>query len=124
MSFADDWERCAPWLQAALDAGGARTHSLADVEALVRARDAVFWPGRRSALVTLEQAHPKAKALHLWLFGGDLDECLNIFRPAWERYARASGCDLITITGRAGWERTLKQFGYRPLARLFAKDIS
>jgi len=122
VSFAADWARCAPWLDAALAHAG-RTHSLSDVQALVEAGEARFWAGRASALVAALERDPGERRLLLWLAGGDRAELEDMLLPQAEAWGRACGCRRVLLIGRAGWERTLKSKGYAPLARLIAKDL-
>lgn len=122
MSFADDWARCAPWLDAALAHAG-RTHSLADVQDLVAAGDARFWSGRGCALVAAVEQDPGERRLLIWLAGGDREELENSLLPLAEAWGRIEGCRRAVVIGRAGWERALKSKGYAPLARLIAKEL-
>ncbi len=122
MSFDEDWARCAPWLDAALAHAG-RTHSLADVYALVALGEARFWPGRNCALVAAIERDPRELRLLIWLAGGDRDELEAELLPMAETWGRAAGCRRAVVIGRAGWERALKTKGYAPLARLIAKEL-
>jgi hypothetical protein len=122
VSFAEDWVRCAPWLDAALaHAGG--THGLDNVRGLVEAGEARFWVGRASAAVTLVERDPGGPRLMIWLAGGDLRELQDDLLPLAEAWGRAAGCRRAMVVGRAGWERSLKAKGYAPLARVIAKDL-
>ncbi|HYE43415.1 MAG TPA: hypothetical protein VEA15_08480 [Caulobacteraceae bacterium] len=111
-----EWLRCAAWLEAALDG----SHSLDDVWAGVQAGEFHFWPGRRSAAVGELVRHPQRADYHVWLAGGELDELLEMERAA-SAFARALGCQRITLHGRRGWERVLKD--YRPVFVALAKDL-
>lgn len=122
MSLEAEWARCSPWIDAALAHAG-RTHDLADVLELIKAGDAQFWPGRGAAMVTEVTDFPRAKVLSLWLAGGDLGELINELRPKAEAWGRAQGCAQVTILGRSGWERALRDCGYEPAARLVMKDL-
>jgi len=120
MSDPSEWERCGPWLAAALDRAG-NTHALEDVRAMVEAGEAHFWPGRRCALVTRINEYPRLKALSWWLIGGDdLSEVLA-FLPLLERWARELGCRRMEGVGRRGWERVT---GFRPLAVFMVRDLT
>jgi hypothetical protein len=121
-TFEAEWARCGPWLQAALDHSG-DTHTLTDVEAMVRRRDARFWAGRQAAMVTLIEDEPRQRRFIIWLAGGELSELVNEMRPAAEVWARLRGCQRVLIVGRPGWERALAAEGYAPLARLIAKEL-
>ncbi len=122
MTRADDWARCAPWLEAALDHAGG-THALEDVRALVLTGAARFWAGRDAALVAIVEDDPRARRLLIWLAGGARAELESELLPRAEGWGRARGCRRALIIGRPGWERSLKTKGYAPLARLIAKDL-
>lgn len=120
-AFRAEWSRCAPWIEAALEHAG--THTLADVEALVRTRECRFWAGREAALITEVQVWPQRKVLLLWLAGGDLDELRDELRPMAEAYGRDQGCDVVRISGRQGWVRALRGEGYEPVSWSCAKEL-
>lgn len=120
MTFEDEWARCAPWIEAALEHGGA-THALEDIEALVRAREARFWAGREAAVVTEVQTWPRMKVLNVWLAGGDLAELRDELRPLVEAYGVAEGCQRMLVPGRQGWARAL---GYRPQFWICTKELT
>lgn len=117
-----EWERCSPWLGAALERDG--THNLDDVLAMVLADDAQFWPGERSAVITEILTLPKVRALHVWLAGGDMDELIENMLPVIEDFARRAGCDRFSVAGRHGWERVLKNKGFEPAWRVVAKELT
>lgn len=122
MSWAAEWRRCAPWLQAALDHAG-RTHRLDDVLAMVLRGDARFWPAAGSALVAAIENDPGERRLLIWLAGGDRDEVEGQLLPQAEAWGRENRCRRSLVIGRPGWERTLKTKGYAPLARIIAKEL-
>lgn len=111
------WERCTDWLQAALDG----SHTLDDVWAGVEAGEFHFWPGAACAAVGELVEHPRRRDYHVWLAGGDLRELTEMERSA-SAFARALACDRITIHGRRGWARALKD--YRPVYLALAKELS
>lgn len=117
-----DWARCAPWIDAALTHAG-RSHELADVQEMVAQDQAQFWPGDRAAMVTLVEDEPRERRLLIWLAGGELEELVNLLRPAAERWAQEQGCRRVLVIGRPGWERALAPEGYAPLARIIAKEL-
>ena len=118
----DEWERCAPWIEAAL-ARGMGFHTLEDVLDQCVAGRAVFWPGKRSAVVTEFQFYPRAKALNYWLIGGDLDELLDEMAPHIEAWAKAEGCTDVTGAGRRGWERPLAARGFQTAGIVMRKRL-
>lgn len=120
MTLDAEWNRCAPWIQAALDHSG-NTFGLDDVRAMVDAEDAQFWPGCDCAIVTQIEVHPLAKVLVFWLAGGDLNELVSQLRPRIEAWAAGRGCNRSLIIGRPGWGRALPD--YDPIARVFSKEL-
>lgn len=124
MTFEDEWSRCGPWIQAALD-HAANTHDLGHVEAMVRAGEAQFWPREACAAVTQIVRHPNFSALHLWLAGGDLDALVSDLRPAIEAWAIcAHGVTRATVLGRSGWGKPLGPHGYKTTSRLLVKELT
>ena len=103
--FLTQWQRCRPWVLAALEPGCATEAELFDDLVAGRAQ---LWAGERAAIVTQTVAEGD---LHVWLAGGDLGEILAL-RPGIEAWARGQGCVRITIDGRHGWARVLRGFGY------------
>lgn len=120
--FSREWARCAPWIAAALEFGR-DTHSLNDVLAEVLAGEAQFWPGERSAVVTEMHEHPRLRAVHLWLCGGDLTELVEGMLPAIEAWARANNCSRLSTCGRKGWDRVLKPKGFEPAFHVAIKEL-
>lgn len=98
-----EWERCRGWIEPALDAAG-NTHTIEDVLQAVLRGDAHFWPGKRAAAVTEITQYPRARAMNIWLAGGNLREIVRIERSI-EQWAKALGCDRVTCAGRPGWGR-------------------
>lgn len=116
MSFEEDWSRCAPWLQRALDRGGTQGFALDEVRRRVTEGGAHFWPGQRSAGVS-----EVTRDFHIWLFGGELTEMWAMERAVSD-WSRANGLSRVTIKGRKGWERVLAPIGYRA-ETLLVKDL-
>lgn len=122
MTFEAEWVRCSPWLDAALAHSG-RSHNLDDVAAMVRMGQAYFWPAANGAGVALIEDNPQDRRLVIWLAGGERSALEHELLPQVEDWGRANGCTLALIVGRPGWERSLKTYGYAPVARLIAKDL-
>ena len=96
------WAVARRWLLPALQDG-----TEADLLRDLYRGEARMWLGERAAIVTQHVD----RCLHVWLAGGDLREIVEM-RVGVEAYARALGCQEITITGRRGWERVLRQHGF------------
>ena len=105
-----EWQRCKHWIADAL--ARIDTHTLVDVELGMATGIYVFWPATRSAAITEVHIFPRAKHMHLFLAGGDLDELKGMV-PMWQSWARFNGCSKLTLAGRRGWERALKDQGWK-----------
>lgn len=115
------FDRCAPWLAAALDECPIRTHELPHVREALDAGRAQLWPTANSAVVTTISEHPTGiKTMCLWLGGGDLGEIQRTVAQV-ASFARSEGCAHLTIQGRKGWARALP--GFRAASTLVYKDL-
>ena len=120
-AFDREFARCAPWLQAALDEGD-NTHTLEDIRAAVLAQYMQFWPAERGAAITEVVSYPRSKTLHIFLAGGELDQIVDMEASA-ARFARAVGCNQMTVAGRRGWLRVLGDQGYKESLTLLSKEL-
>lgn len=118
--MSPEWERCRPWIEAALEHAGG-THGIEDVEAGLASGDYQFWPAANSAAVTEIITFPRKKALCFWLSGGDLSEMMRVIEPRARQWGEAMGCNLFfgNAVDRPGWSRALQPFGYAPGWRVF-----
>ena len=117
-----EWERCLPWIVAALDEGG-NTHTPDDVLAMVKSGRAQFWPAERGCLVTEILVYPRCNVLNVWLGGGELDQ-LTDMQSAVMAWAGAMGCTRMSIQGRRGWVRALEKHGWRHAHAVVVKELS
>lgn len=65
---------------------------------------------------------PRHKVLHVFAAGGSL-KAMDDLLPVVENFARASGCDAGGATGRRGWARYLRKYGYRPAQYAVEKEF-
>lgn len=100
------------------------THTLADVERMIDEGFAVLWLGERSAAVTEVITQPQQKDMSLWLCGGDMEEICRDMLPKAEEWAKRNGCTRLLTSGRPGWDRVMKKYGYAPIAHICAKEIT
>jgi hypothetical protein len=114
-----EWNRCLPWIEAALDRTGG-THDAADVLDAVNRGDMQFWPGRACALVTELIRYPRLLACNYFLVGGDMAELLEM-QASVEAWARTQGCTRMQCAGRFGWRRVLK--GWSEFCVVMTKEI-
>ena len=92
-----EWQRCGPWIQAALDHAG-NLFTLDDVWEVVSHGKAQFWPGNECALVTEIKQFPRKRILNVWLAGGKLEE-LIVMSHYIREYAKRWQCDAMMIQG-------------------------
>lgn len=117
----NDLERCRPWIEAALEYSGG-THSFEDIVADLVSGMAQFWPAPRGFFITRIIIYPQKKVLHFSLGGGDLDQLALMHNDVLE-WGRAQGCTSAMLSGRKGWERTLKQLSWTPLHQTLIKEL-
>ena len=95
------------WLQPALDHSG--THDMADIEKGVASYRFQLWVGDEGAAVTEVVEFPKKRTLHVFLAGGKLKQIQDFQESAWT-WGQSIGCTEMTLAGRLGWARTLKDW--------------
>jgi hypothetical protein len=118
-SLADEFERCADYIVAALEYAG-HSHTLQDVWQAIANKQAAFFPLEKSAIVVEIVDYPQRATCRIWLAGGDMEELIEAEKDICI-WARERGCDSMEIIGRKGWERQLRD--YKPTATVLVKDI-
>jgi hypothetical protein len=101
-------------------AGG--THTVEDILAGLDEERYQAWPGVHSILVTEIIQTPRRKIAHCFLAAGLLEE-IDAMRPMLEGWAKRQGCEAVTIAGRRGWERALKDAGYGHDSTVLRKEL-
>lgn len=83
-----------------------------------------LWAGKDSAIITQFVTFPRKKALHVPFAGGNLAE-MEEMAPYVRLFAKTAKCDMVTVAGRKGWERTfLKGFDFKPIYTVFKMDVN
>lgn len=109
-----NWNLIAKALEPALE------HSLYDLQAIydmILEDHAVVWMVTEDYTingyaVTIMRDWPKGRVFTILLLAGSQ---IERWFPLWshfEDYAKNYGCDMMTITGRPGWDRVLKSQGF------------
>lgn len=115
-------ERARPFLEAALEYTQG-THTFADVVQDLDTSMAQLWDTERAAVVTQILVAPRSKSCHLFLAGGEMAELERILRVI-EQWAKAQGCQRMTLAGRPGWTRSfLRGEGYEPAWTILSKEL-
>ena len=108
-----EFERCAPYIQAALDEDDIGGFELEDVWDWINTDKAQLWPTPNSAVVTALECFPRKKVIRYWLCGGILAECLESHTRI-ENWAKRNGATCAAISGRKGWLRALPGYKISP----------
>lgn len=114
-----EFDRCGPWIQAALDRDIVGAFNLEDVWDYIAKDKAQLWTSPKSAVVTALEYFPRKVVLRYWLCGGDL-ECLEL-EPVIEAWAKRAGAACAIIGGRRGWLKALSD--YKEACVFMAKDF-
>ena len=125
MSAKTSLEAMMPYrilLQSALDLSGG-THTFEDVVEAVDEGLMQFWPASESCLVTQLIVYPQVKAIHIFLAAGNLEQ-IKDFDESLDDFARQLDAEFITLSGRKGWQRTLKDIGYQTSHVTMYKEVS
>lgn len=120
-NVVDELIRCKPWLEAALELSGG-THTLDDVVQAIIKGEMQFWPAPKGCAVTEIVNYPRKKVLHIFLAGGEMEQIIDMDDSAVE-FAKMNGCTGMSIAGRRGWKRVLKDKGYVETFTVLGKDI-
>lgn len=114
-------ERCKKWIKAALKYGGG-THTYSDVYEAIKCGKMQLWPASKSCLVTEITQYPRKKVLHIFLAGGDLEE-IKSMQDSVDHWGKLQGCTSMTMTGRRGWTKAIKDIGWKEQLVLMEKVI-
>jgi len=115
----NELERCKGWIESALEYGGG-THYYEDIAEAIVAGKMQLWPAKDSCLVTEITVFPRKKVLHVFLGGGDLEEIIGMHESV-VQWAIEQGCESLTMTGRKGWLKALKDDGWKSQLTLYEK---
>jgi hypothetical protein len=113
--------RCQKWIENALKYSGG-THETIDIFYGIMDCRMQLWPATDGCLVTEIVAYPRKKVLHIFLAGGKLGQ-LKDMQEAVMEWGKQHGCSNLTLAGRKGWERALKNQGWKPILTTLSVDI-
>lgn len=114
-------ERCKPWIEAALERS-TFTHNFEDIVNSILTQEMQLWSGENGCAVTMITVYPRKKIFHVFLAGGDLDEILEIEKSMVE-FAKQNDCDALTLSGRVGWKKVLRDLGWNESFLTLKKEI-
>ena len=84
---------------------------------------ATLWVRDNSVAVTNIIDCPQGRRFNIWVAAGDMQELIAEMYPEFEKQAREFGCKTVTITGRRGWVRAMKDVGFKEVATVVAKEL-
>lgn len=111
------YEKAKGYLLPALSHGG---YTWDECDRLIQSGHAQLWMSDEAALVSRRDGD----TLELWLCGGRVVNASDRFLEVIEQAAKEAGMQWMRVTGRRGWERHLKQFGWVRVGEDLMKDIS
>jgi hypothetical protein len=114
-------EHCKGWIEDALEYSGG-THDFEDIVEGIKAGRMQLWPSERGCIVTEILTYPKKKIINIFLGGGEIDQLAQMHDDVIQ-FAKGQGCTAATISGRKGWERAFKQYGWTPLHVTLIKEF-
>lgn len=88
------------------------THTFDDVCAMVMQGKLILWVFGNSFALLEFHHFPRQKTLHVFLAGGNPEE-LAAMQDALMHHAALNDCAACTVSGRPGWARYLKPYGWR-----------
>lgn len=121
MNMFSELKRCQHWIESALVYSGG-THTFDDIVRAVYAGHMQFWPAERGCAITEILVYPQKKVLHVFLAAGEMDQIVDMDESAVE-FARLNECNGMSIAGRKGWSRVLKDKGYKESFVTLSKEI-
>lgn len=122
MSMFEELTRCKKWIESALEYSGG-THTFDDIVAGVYSGHMQFWPAENGCAITEVITFPRRKVLHVFLAAGEMNQIVDMDESA-EQFARANGCNAMTIAGRRGWKKVLAEKGYKESYTALIKELN
>lgn len=105
-----EFDRCAHWIAAALKG---QDLTVEQVREGVRLGWLQLFHTHDGVMVSEVLMSPRLRAVHVLAAGGSL-RAMQELTPKVESFARMAGCNYGGASGRKGWVRWLRRFGYAP----------
>jgi len=121
MKIAEELVRCRQWIENALDKGG-NTHNFIDICEGVLSGTMQLWSNEKACAITEIVVYPNKKVFHVFLAGGKMEEVLSLHDNSLE-WAKSQGCEGMTLSGRKGWTKALKDRGWNVHQTVLAKEF-
>ncbi len=107
-------------LKRALERSGG-THTLQDMIDQIENERAQIWCNEDACIVTEVNDTPRKRVLHFWLATGDLDAVIALSGKVLV-WGKEQGCDMATLTGRRGWNKTAPQ-GWTSVMTVMTREL-
>lgn len=120
-----DFIKATDWIKSALEYAEG-THNIDDVFVSLLDGERHLWMGENCFIITEFATYPRKRIMNYFLAGGERGSLTSFSKmlESTEKFARANGCDAVTLTGRPGWVKTfLKGEGFRRISVTMAKEL-
>ncbi len=98
--------------------------TLEDIESGIATGDYQLWEAENSAVITSGvRLQSGGIGVQILAAGGNMDEVLGLLAEI-EQEALASGCEILTTTGRKGWLKALKERDWLDVATIYIKRLN
>lgn len=98
------------------------SHTFDDVCQMVLMGRLQFYSFPKAFAIMEYKEFPRQKAYHCFLAGGELESVLDC-QDYIINIAKSISCNVVTLSGRKGWERAFKQSGWHPYCTTLYKRI-
>lgn len=102
---------------------GQDSHTFDDVVGKVLRNEVHFYPQDNSFVIMELHRYPQYKVYHCFLAGGDMAEIIAV-HPWMLANAKQLDCKYVSIAGRIGWERALKNHGWKKQFTVLRKEVT
>lgn len=93
-----------------------------EILAGVERGDFFLFPHPEGCVVGEFITSPRHRVMHVFAAGGTMRAVTDL-GPVVEAFGRLHGCDMVSATGRKGWLRVSKQYGYEPAGPVIWKEL-
>lgn len=98
------------------------SHSFDNIVDMVVTGTVHFYELKNSYILMEIQTFPNHKVYHVFLAGGEKEELLDV-HPWMLENAKTLGCKFVSICGRLGWVKELKQHGWTYQYAILSKEV-
>lgn len=114
------WEDYRKQIEGALKYSGG-THTFEDIMHGVADGSMQAWVNGDTIAITEIIVYPRAKALHVFLAGGNKEKLFDMIDTAWE-WGQSIGCTKMTLAGRKGWTKLMGKYGFKTTLTVMEKS--